>query len=285
MKNYRMLLILPLWYILSVPLVFSQNSDSGSSSELERLFSRLLVVSDDSVRLRINDSVEVIIDRYVKSDSVFSHNFKNVRFLGQITSPDSVIKIINWNLYLRNQPGKYNTYIIKKNINGKSNTVHNLKTLYRTEVIKSDTVYGKDNWYGALYYGIRPQIINGVKCWILLGIDYGNPEITRKIIDILYFGSDEKIIFGMKSFEAEKELRYRAVFEYSSEATMTLRFEGDDSIIFDHLVPFSPELVNQRQYYGPQYTYDAYVLEGGIWKFKSNIDARNKDKEITGYQK
>jgi hypothetical protein len=224
----------------------------------------------------------VIIDSYVKSDSVFRHNFKNVRFLGQITSPDSALKIINWNLYLRNRPGIYNTYIIKKNINGTPNSVHNLISAYRTEVMKSDTVYCKDDWYGALYYGIRPQIINGVKCWILLGIDYGNPEITRKIIDILSFSRDEKIIFGMKSFEAEKELRYRAVFEYSSEATMTLRFEGDDSIIFDHLVPFSPELVNQRQYYGPHYTYDAYVLEGVTLKFKSNFDARNKDKEITG---
>jgi hypothetical protein len=109
----------------------------------------------------------------------------------------------------------------------------------------------------------------------VLGIDYGNPLISRKIIDIIDFTPDDKIKFGMRIFSSSDTLKYREVFEYSADAAMSLRFSNDGSIIFDHLVPFSPELANNRQYYGPHYSNDAYVPEQGIWRLKLNVDARN----------
>jgi hypothetical protein len=276
MKKY--LFCISLGLIISYSFASGQSYLTKTSAQLEKLFSRLPVVPEDLVRIRINDSIKVIVEDYVKYDSVFFHRFENVRFLGQVTSPDSAVKIITWNLNLRDEPGKYYLYIIRKQEEGKPNILYSLSSMYNSNIMSSDTVYTAGNWYGALYYAINPQIINGVRCWMLLGIDYGNPEITRKIIETLSFGKDEKIIFGMKSFQENESLKYRAVFEYSSEATMTLRFGGDDSVIFDHLVPFSPELVDQRKFYGPQYTNDAYVLENGKWKLRLNVDVRNKER-------
>jgi hypothetical protein len=58
---------------------------------------------------------------------------------------------------------------------------------------------------------------------------------------------------------------------------MSLRFTSDKSIVFDHLVPFSPAMKDDRQYYGPDYSYDAYHFENGLWKLMINVDARNKE--------
>ena len=112
---------------------------------------------------------------------------------------------------------------------------------------------------------------------MLLGINYGNPEVTRKIIDVLDFKSDSTILLGRKWFSAGNDMKYRVVLEYSATATVSLRFSQTNSIIFDHLVPFSPSAGSNRQYYGPEYTYDAYVFDGNIWKLKINVDARNKE--------
>ena len=46
----------------------------------------------------------------------------------------------------------------------------------------------------------------------------------------------------------ETEIKFRDVFEYASNAMMSLRFRSDSSIVFDHLVPFSPAQKDDRQY-------------------------------------
>jgi hypothetical protein len=120
-------------------------------------------------------------------------------------------------------------------------------------------------------------MINDKKCWIMLGIDYGNPSVSRKIIEVLSFTNENSILFGRKWFSSGEEIKYRDVFEYASDGIMSLRFRSDSSIVFDHLVPFSSAQNGNRQYYGPDYSYDAYNFENGLWRLIINVDARNKE--------
>jgi len=262
---------------ISINSVKGQAPVNDAPYVLEKLFSRLLRNYIDIDRLRINDSIRFIIDSYVKSDTVFNHRFKNLRFLGQITSPDSLLKIVTWNLVLGSSQSRYFCYFIRKTEPGKENRIYRLATTYRKEPVKTDTIYTEPDWYGALYYDIKPYIINDRKYWILLGIDYGNPSISRKIIEVLSFTPDASIIFGKKWFASGEKIKFREVFEYASSGMMSLRFSSDTSIVFDHLVPFSPALKDNRQYYGSDYSFDAYNFENGLWRFKINVDARNKE--------
>jgi hypothetical protein len=76
-----------------------------------------------------------------------------------------------------------------------------------------------------------------------------------------------------------KSLPYRDVLEYSSDGRTALDYDiNKKMIIFDHLVPIEPIYTDIRSYYGPDFTYDAYILEKGEWKFIENIDARNTEK-------
>jgi hypothetical protein len=275
MKQFIICLIIIIACSLPINLSGQHNQDV-TSEVLEKLFGRLVNNYDDAARIRINDSIRTIVDSYVRSDTIFSHRFNNLKYLGQITSPDTLMKIVTWNLVLGSSPGKYYCYFIRKVGKEQKNKVYSLTTDYKESQIVSDTTYSESNWYGALYYDLRQISLAGTSSWILLGIDYGNPLTSRKIIEVLSFRSDSSLLFGRKWFEAGDQLIFRKVFEYASNGMMSLRFTSDKSIVFDHLVPFIQLQNEGRMSYGSDFSYDAYNFENGIWRLSLNVDARNK---------
>lgn len=266
-----------MFLFLSAGRANSQTPEKDSSTKLEELFDRLVGNYDDNERIRINDSIRLILDDYVKSDSVFTYRFTNLRYLGQIMSPDSLLKIVTWNLVLENQPGRYYCYFIRKPDQGIVNKIYRLSVSYNESPLRTDTIYTESDWYGALYYDVKPVIIDNNRCWVLLGIDYGNANISRKIIEVLTFNPDNTIAFGKKWFDSGKDINFRAVFEYASNAMMSLRFRSDNSIVFDHLVPFSPSKKDDHEFYGPDYSLDAYDYKDRMWKLLTNVDVRNQE--------
>jgi hypothetical protein len=271
----RIIIILIITGLADLLSVSGQVPGSNTSTVLEKLFSRLLTSNEDNDRIRINDSIKFLIDSYAESDTVLRHKFYNIKYLGQITSPDSRLKIITWNLLLNNSKSRYYCYFINRS--GKKNLVYRISGTYNEEPVRTDTTYSDGDWYGALYYDLRPVKKTNQVSWILLGIDYGNPAITRKIIEVLSFTPEGRLVLGKKWFVAEKETKYREVLEYSSSAVISLKFLSDRSIVFDHLVPISPSFKGNKEHYGPDFSYDAYNFEKGMWRLKLNIDARNKE--------
>jgi len=269
-------LCLMLLVLISSGMANAQIQAKETPLVLEKLFDRLVDNYNDSARISINDSIRQIIGKYAKSDTIFTTRFSNLRYLGQITSPDSLLKILTWNLVLENEPGRYFCYFIRKEGQGKENKVYSLTATYKDKPVSTDTTYTRSDWYGALYYDLKPYAADNKYCWIMLGLDYGNPYISKKIIEVLSFTSQDSIVFGRKMFSAGEGVKYRAVFEYASNAAMSLRFKSDSSIVFDHLVPFSPSKKDDRQYYGPDYSIDAYNLKDGLWKLAIDVDIRNQ---------
>jgi hypothetical protein len=267
-----------LFITFSTGLTKSQISTDEMSASLEKLYGRLLSVSEDSVRLRINDSIKFYVDSYVASERIFTHTFSNLKYLGQITSSDSVIKIVTWNLVLRNEPGRYFCYFIRKSPEGGANYIYYMTHLNDDKQIRADTVYSQTDWYGALYYDIRPFYNENRKCWVLLGISYSNSMLTRKIIEVLNFDQENKLILGRKWFDSGKSVNFRHILEYSASAVISLRFRSNNLIVFDHLVQLPPSGFDDRLYYGPDYSYDAYIYNNGVWSLSINIDARNNQK-------
>ena len=273
----RIILFIIIFFTLSAGLVKSQDHIDDSRS-IEKLFKRLVNNYDDNERIRINDSIRMIIDRYVESDSIFNHRFNNLKYLGQIKPPNSTLKIITWNLVLRNAPGMYYCYLVRKAEPGDKNKIFRLSAPYSQKLVNTDSTYSESDWYGALYYDFKYYKSDSDNYWMLLGIDYGNPDISRKIIDVLTISSGDSIKFGKRLFNTGTEMKHREVFEYASNGMMSLRFRTDSTIVFDHLVPFSPANMNDRQYYGPDYSYDAYQLKkSGLWHLEINVDARNEE--------
>jgi len=154
----RLILLVPYILLSSIGFVRGQIQNDAAHS-LEKLFDRLRSATEDSVRMRVNDSLKVIIDGYAGSDSVFSDAFHNVRNLGQVISSDRQVKILTWNIVLGNNSGEYFCYLIKKGNKGTANMVYKLEKSYDPRPIATDTTYNQYDWYGALYYDIRAYIV------------------------------------------------------------------------------------------------------------------------------
>ncbi len=251
---------------------------SELSLTLSGIFTRILNSNRDNERKRLNDSLVLLMDSYTASDSVLNHKIDNVRYLGQIVSPDSRLKIITWNLILRDVGNKYFCYLIVKGSKGQKNKVYRLTGENRDEAESTGLIYTEKDWYGALYYAIQPFTKDGIRHYLLLGIDYGNSGVTRKIIDVLTINPDGRIVFGEKCFNKDNEISSRVVIEYSSEAVVSLRMKNSKCAVFDHLVSVSDDHRNDPKYMGSEFSFDGYVRKKGMWMFVSNIDVRNKKK-------
>ncbi|HLN19852.1 MAG TPA: hypothetical protein VK213_02095 [Bacteroidales bacterium] len=267
--------VLIISFIISAQVLPAQQTLEDINSTLKNLYLRLNTATEDTTRCQVNDSIDLYINSYVNSKSVFTKNLRDLRYLGQITSPDSLLKIVTWNLALENHKGFFYSYIIRRKSKEEPATIYRLSSPYNETPILSDTTYSQSEWYGALYYDTRPVRIKGNNCWIVLGINPADPLITRKIIDVISFNESDSIMFGKKIFLNER-LRNRVVFQYESAGMMTLRFNSDTSIVFDHLVPVGATSDN-RPLYGADYSYDSYTFTNGTWAFSKNFDARNKE--------
>jgi hypothetical protein len=272
LKRYLIIIV----FLSSLIPVIAQDSHQDIPFILEDLFSRILNTSTDNERLRLNDSVMLLIDSYAASDSVMKHKFKNVRNLGQIDSPDGEIKIINWNIALRDGSNKYFLYIIMYGGRNGENRIYKLTGESSSKPILTDFIYNPDNWYGAVYYGIQPFRSQKKTCYLLLGIDLGNTITTRKIIDVLSFNEKGEITFGRKCFLKGKEMMSREVLEYSSESVVSLRMQSGKIVVFDHLDSFSAGHGNSPDNVGAGLFFDGYILKKGIWNYTTNIEARNR---------
>lgn len=262
--------------LLLISPVKGQAKSTDVSRVLVSLYDRILFTNTDSERIRLNDSIKLIIGSYVSSDSIFDHKFTNLRYLGQVTSPDSRIKIVNWNLILKEGSNKYFCYLVRKGDRGEQNKVFELTGENRVEKIRTDITYNDKNWYGALYYNIMPFKKDNKTYYILLGIDYGNMLLTRKIIDVLSFSTEGGILFGDDCFLKGAVKKFREVLEYSSEGVITLRIHTPKMIVFDRLAVYSDDSEDSGQHYGAEYRYDAYVFKKGTWLFTGNVDVKNK---------
>jgi len=245
------------------------------SAVLEDLYDRITKTKDDDGKLRLNDSIRLIIGDYALSDSVFSHTFSNLRYLGQIISPDNKLKIITWNVFLREGPNRYFSYIIRKGEKKKPGRVYILSGINREDPVNTEITYKADNWYGALYYAIQPFKKERKVYYILLGLDYGNLKVSRKIIDVLSFEADGTLLLGLDCFVRDRHTESRVVLSYSPDGVVILRFADRKTIVFDQIEDITTGHGNGSGLSVPGSSYNGYVFRKGSWRFVSGIDVKN----------
>jgi hypothetical protein len=256
--------------------VIAQSTHIYNGINPAKLFERISTVRDPEAKSAADDSLQAYFNSYAKSNSVFRHRFTDIKYLGQVVSPDSLVKIINWNLIKGNGENYYRCYLLYRKSKKDMHVVSKMVAPYSEELPDGNYIK-QQGWHGALYYDLRPFIFNSSKYYAILGIDYGNPEVTRKIIDVVNPWGSEGPVFGLPCFISGNAVKYRIIFRYSSSAVMSLKFETDTKIVFDHLSPFSQELTGNYRYYGPDFSFDSFNFEKGAWRLLEDIDIKNAE--------
>lgn len=260
-------------------LVFMAFSFQASAQDtvLVSRFNELFAAKND----RIKDSiVERIIPDFIlflKSNSAKNFNFKPIKHIGVLESPDNAFTFYLFNLRYRDGSFKHFAFLQQPQGNCLKVTKFEDK---RSEVQKpNDEILIPEKWYGALYYQIIPIKSNGKNFYTLLGASFTDLFVSRRVIEVMEI-TDEGVILEAPIFFDGRRNASRVVFGHSARFLMTLRYMPElKTIVFDHLASSEPNAGNNFQFFGPDGSQDGFILENGIWTLKQNIDVRMPDRK------
>lgn len=231
----------------------------------------IAVCQNETERFKTNNYVISYMDMLLHDESAFTMNFDSVILMKVLDTDSKKLRIYTWNVFLDNGGFTYYGYLqYKKN---KSILTFMLSDYSDDTVGISRSFSSHKEWYGALYYEVVEKEWNKHTYYVLIGWDGADRIINRKVLDVLTFNRNGLPVFGEKILVVGKEKKGRIFYEYSEMATMILRYnKKQDIIVVDHLAPSNPRFTGHYQYYGPDFSFDAFEYNSGKWYFKSDID-------------
>lgn len=260
-------------YSQSAELIFIQQKEI----ELQKLFDSLSTTKIDSIKFSINETIKEDLSDIFRNPESFEYPFEKLKYLGKTISDDGYLRIYNWNIPLSDFTNKCFGFAQYKT-----------KKLFVTEFLddKFDEIenaerarLSPENWYGALYYEAIACKYKRSKNYILLGWRGKNEFISQKIIDALEIDENGEMTFNSLIFRTNNDKKKRMIFEFSSRVAMSLRYdEFYKMIVYDHLSPAKTMYTGQKQYYGPDFSYDGLEFEKGKWTELIDIDIKSPKK-------
>lgn len=222
-----------------------------------------------------SDELEKFLQETLERKGSYDYDFAELEGVSILQPEDKAFKIFTWQLYVDKEHYKYQGFIQTQE--GKVFPLTDGSDEMRT--VEFMTLRHTD-WYGALYYNLRPFKQDGQTAYVLFGFDAYSFYNRRKVLDILYFDGNGKPRFGknvlqMKDGRGQIRKVKRFLMEYSSSVNVTLNYsEEQDMIIYDHLIYGSP-IANAGPSSVPDGSYCGLKLDrSGMWTF---VDKVHKD--------
>ena len=279
--------IVLLYIILFFPLFHIGQNNASLQLEEDSLISLL-----DQERIKSiyketvdqNNSFENYLNKVLENDLAFEYPFDSLsKYMSIIKSPDNQFKLFNWNYELVNEQQSYGCFIMKYN---KEEESYSTIKLFDASMYAKDpefNQYNNKNWYGVLYYAIIPVKKDKLIYYTLLGWDGNNKFSNKKIIETMSFQNNGNVKFGLPYFTYPNgKTKRRVIFQYNKQSYMSLKYfkeRKEELIIFDHLIPKSPQLKGMYDWYVTDLSFDAFKLENNKWVFVGQVN-KNSKKEV-----
>ena len=236
---------------------------------LVRLEGEIKVLQGDAERVAKNFTFVKTLVSALKERHAYLYNFDKLTSITVLRAPDDSFRIFTWNVDLNDGSFLYYGAIQRKTKDGKLSLVPLLDKTFEIQQPEEASLQ-PDHWYGARYYDIQ-QLGDA---YILLGWKGHNADYTQKVIEILHLQNNQ-FVLGKSLFADQPKLQ-RRIFSFSKQASMFLKFDrSQDQLVFDHIVPANSSFTGNYKYYGPDLSYDAYLLKGGKLQLKTNIPFAN----------
>lgn len=232
----------------------------------------------DSARFASASVYYSILNFILSDSSSFNASFDSIPNLSVKTSPDLAFRLYSW--VTSNYSGSFYRYFgfVQTHKNKKVNLfpLHDSTDVIEKPLSKK---LKADHWYGAIYYSIILSERKGKKYYTLLGWKGKNELLTQKVIEVMTFDGG-KPTFGLPVFKANNIYNNRVIFEFTSQAVMSLKYMHDKkTFVFDHISKSSLTGIT-----GPDGTYDSFKYVKDHWEFIEDIDVDNgfvpKKKEV-----
>lgn len=274
----RILALLCLGLVIAMPKSIAQKIDTTFFLKKELMlidtYGKILH-SQGKERVEAEKVFHDSLVNVLKLKDSFYYKFDSIKRIGRISSDDKKLVLFTWNIpqgMFHNYYGIIQYYSKKE----KKVLIYSLKEepgkLKRFPQAQADI----NGWPGALYYKIVTTKYKGQVFYTLLGYNFNDLLSNYKLIEVMAFDDLNYPYFPQRKFMYKGKVQNRIILEYAEQANVTLDYNKNNKmIVFDHLSPARPSLEGQFQYYGPDFSYDGFSFEDGIWMHKSDIDVSN----------
>jgi hypothetical protein len=270
------------FYFILIPLaiVCAQNPGSPEDlliSNIRSDFDSLKTLKNDGAKRKLNAEIVAKLEKLLENPKSYHFGLDSLKSIGKVSAPDNSFRILNWNVTFDDFSYSYVNFM-QLNPGGKYGyKLYQIKDS-RLKIDKSieNQELTKDKWYGALIYKILLNSYKRQNYYTFFAIDHNNMMSHFKFIDVITFNDKGEPLFGKPIFKTPKALRSRVVFEFSAQLVMGLKYDEKlKMIVFDHLSPDRPELAGDFKFYGPDFSYDGFRFEDGLWQFQTDLKLIN----------
>ncbi|MFD1770204.1 hypothetical protein [Sphingobacterium suaedae] len=209
----------------------------------------------------------------LKERHSFLYNFDQLDMISVVMSPDSRFRIFSWNIPLHDGSYLYYGAIQSHTEDGTLKLVPLLDKTFEINDPEGEALT-PSVWYGAQYYSIVPLTGNR---YALLGWKGHAPNYSQKVIEILQCEPNSFVLGG--AIFSDSPTMFRKIFNFARDLSMYLKYDQQKSrIVFDHIVPADPSLQGQYSRYGPDLSYDAYLLKNGKLILQQDVPFQNEER-------
>lgn len=250
---------------------------------LKELVKTMMTNRDVDARTAAADSFVEGLFQTLEIEESFDYSFDSLRNISQLYPADSTFRIMTWQLYVDKNEYKYFGIIQHKGNaqKGWSPKVTLLEDYSGRMRRVEEKTLSANNWYGALYYNIKPfKTKEGIK-YALFGYDAYRFFEKRKLMEILSFDKDREPVFGAPVIQyviKKKDTPPRVVvynrflLQYSAEASASINFkEDEDMVLFDHLIAISSNFPDIPYVLVPDGSYEGLKLKKGMWEYVEKV--------------
>lgn len=296
MKNITFIFCLFSSALIAQTSILTDSAVNQQQNTMKQLVDDLFAAKTDSVKKNYNQQLLTAFENELAKPNSFSNGFDSLRKNIQVLySPDNKFKIINWYVVKEDKTFEHYGFIQSKHLlvtkinffkKKRTETIQLYPLIDKSNEIRNpeNTISDNKKWFGMLYYKIIIKKTKAKTYYTLFGLDENDRYSIKKIIDVLSFDDNGKPRFGADIFVMDKKYPKRVIFEYSSNCTMSLRYNViKDSIVFDHLAPTQPQLIGQYQYYCTDMSYDGFGFKNGKWNYGTDLNVVNEKEENDKY--
>ncbi len=250
-----------------------------SPADLKKLKAKEDTLREYSLYLNTDSLAE---DRMV-SDSIFTktlvralqvknsfyYPFDSLLGISKLYAPDTTFRIFTWTISYDDYYHRQRGAIQMKTADG------SLKLLPLRDVSEftdkpEDSVRGRNNWIGAMYYNIIKTQHKGKNYYTLFGFDPNSAQSSMKWMEVLSFNDRKEPVFGGPFFTYDqdslpKKPKYRFGIEFKKGVRVLVNFIPElEMILVDHLISETdqPELAFTLVPDGDQ---EGFKWEEGKW--------------------
>jgi len=263
------------------PLTFTFRADKKIYKQYHDV--SLICMFEDLMRRYSKQEILNLNDTILKHMNILWHekeymkdSFEGLKRVSTLISEDQKVKVCTWNVLLPSSENMFFGAVVLEDPTGKI-VVHQLNDDSDRMRSPEKAVLTARKWYGAVYYEMVPVKDKTYGTYyVLLGYKPNNEMTKKKVIDPLIVTNGVFIKFGHSVFQTERVVDKRLIFEYSASANMMLKYDKDNErFVLDHLAPSNSMFKDNYRMYGPDFSYDSYVLEKGKWVLVKDVDLRN----------